>query len=33
MNEIIIGSLMPLVPGLAITNSLRDIIDGNLVAG
>ncbi|MDC4246143.1 threonine/serine ThrE exporter family protein [Clostridium perfringens] len=33
MNEIIIGSLMPLVPGLSITNSLRDIIDGNLVAG
>lgn len=33
LNEIIIGSLMPLVPGLAITNSLRDIIDGELVAG
>src|SRR5699024_2635268 len=28
LNEIIIGSLMPLVPGLAITNSLRDIIAG-----
>lgn len=33
LNEIIIGSLMPLVPGLAITNSLRDIIAGDLVAG
>lgn len=32
-NEIVIGSLMPLVPGLAITNSLRDIIAGDLVAG
>lgn len=33
LNEIIIGSLMPLVPGLAITNSLRDIIAGDLVSG
>lgn len=33
MNKIIIGSLMPLVPGLSITNAIRDIIAGELVAG
>jgi uncharacterized membrane protein YjjP (DUF1212 family) len=30
---IIIGTLMNLVPGVAITNSMRDIIAGDLVAG
>ncbi|MBV1820477.1 threonine/serine ThrE exporter family protein [Clostridium cochlearium] len=33
MNKIIIGSLMPLVPGLSITNAIRDIIAGELVSG
>lgn len=30
---IIIGSLMPLVPGLAIVNGIRDIISGDFVSG
>lgn len=30
---IIIASLMPLVPGLLITNAIRDLIAGHLVAG
>jgi uncharacterized membrane protein YjjP (DUF1212 family) len=30
---VIIGALMNLVPGVAITNSMRDIIAGDLVAG
>lgn len=30
---VIIGTLMNLVPGVAITNSMRDIIAGDLVAG
>ena len=34
INEILgIGCLMILTPGIAITNSLRDIIDGNYVSG
>lgn len=33
VDKIIIGSLMPLVPGLAITNAIRDTIAGELVAG
>lgn len=33
LNVIIIGSIMPLVPGVAITNGIRDTIEGNLVAG
>ena len=32
-NSIIIGTLMTLVPGVAITNSMRDVIAGDLVAG
>lgn len=32
-NTIIIGSIMPLVPGLAITQSLRDVIAGDYLAG
>ncbi|MBN2286384.1 MAG: threonine/serine exporter family protein [Tissierellales bacterium] len=30
---IIIGSLMPLVPGVAIVNAIRDIISGDFVSG
>lgn len=33
MDKIIIGTIMSLVPGLAITNSMRDIIAGDLLAG
>lgn len=33
MDTVIIGSLMLLVPGMAITNSVRDIINGDLMAG
>ncbi|MBC7087529.1 MAG: threonine/serine exporter family protein [Tissierellales bacterium] len=32
-NRIIIGPLMPLVPGVALTNGIRDLISGELVAG
>lgn len=32
-DKIIIGSLMTLVPGIAITNFMRDIIAGDLIAG
>ena len=33
VDDIIIGSVMPLVPGVPITNSGRDILAGNLVSG
>ncbi|SPY20426.1 inner membrane protein YjjP [Paenibacillus polymyxa] len=33
MDKIIIGSVMPLVPGLLITNALRDLMSGHLVSG
>lgn len=33
INETIIGSIMLLVPGLAITNAIRDTISGDLVSG
>ncbi|SHJ48177.1 threonine/serine exporter family protein [Propionispora hippei] len=32
-DSIIIGGIMPLVPGMAITNALRDFIVGDLVSG
>jgi len=32
-DKIIIGSIMLLVPGLAITNAIRDTIEGDLVSG
>ncbi len=32
-DRIIIGTLMTLVPGVAITNSMRDVIAGDLMAG
>ncbi len=33
MNEVIIGCLMPLVPGFAITNATRDSLSGDFLAG
>ena len=33
LDKIIIGSVMPLVPGLAITNAIRDLMAGHLVSG
>lgn len=33
IDRIIIGSIMPLVPGVAITNALRDSISGDFVSG
>jgi uncharacterized membrane protein YjjP (DUF1212 family) len=33
LNTIIVGSVMPLVPGLLITNAVRDLMSGHLVSG
>lgn len=33
IDNVIVGSIMPLVPGVAITNGLRDFISGDLIAG
>jgi uncharacterized membrane protein YjjP (DUF1212 family) len=33
IDKIIIGNIMILVPGLAITNSIRDMINGDIVSG
>ncbi|MCT4542854.1 MAG: threonine/serine exporter family protein [Vallitalea sp.] len=33
IDNIIIGSIMPLVPGVAFTNAIRDTIEGNLLSG
>ncbi|WP_077623623.1 threonine/serine exporter family protein [Sediminibacillus massiliensis] len=33
IDKIIIGAVMPLVPGLLITNAVRDLMAGHLVAG
>lgn len=33
MDKIIIGAVMPLVPGLHITNAVRDLIAGHLLSG
>ncbi|NLK21083.1 MAG: threonine/serine exporter family protein [Epulopiscium sp.] len=33
LDQIIIGSIMPLVPGVAITNAIRDTIEGDLLSG
>lgn len=30
---IIIGSIMPLLPGMTMTNSIRDIMEGNFISG
>ena len=32
-NTVITGSLMPLVPGFALTNSIRDIMNGDFISG
>jgi uncharacterized membrane protein YjjP (DUF1212 family) len=33
IDKVIIGSVMPLVPGLPITNAVRDLMAGDLVSG
>jgi uncharacterized membrane protein YjjP (DUF1212 family) len=33
VDNIIIGAVMPLVPGVAITTSFRDILAGHLISG
>jgi uncharacterized membrane protein YjjP (DUF1212 family) len=33
LDNIIIGAVMPLVPGVPITNAVRDLISGNLISG
>lgn len=33
LNYMMIGSIMPLVPGVAFTNSIRDIADGDYISG
>ena len=33
LDRIIIGSIIPLVPGVAFTNAIRDIADENYIAG
>ncbi|WP_096203234.1 threonine/serine exporter family protein [Bacillus sp. FJAT-45350] len=33
LDQIIIGTLMPLVPGVPLTNAVRDLMSGDLVAG
>jgi uncharacterized membrane protein YjjP (DUF1212 family) len=33
MDQVIIGAVMPLVPGLHITNAIRDLMLGHLIAG
>lgn len=32
-DKIIIGNIMLLIPGLALTNSIRELIDGDIIAG
>jgi uncharacterized membrane protein YjjP (DUF1212 family) len=33
LDNILIGAVMPLVPGVAITNSIRDLLAGHLLTG
>ncbi len=33
LNFMIIGSIMPLVPGMAFTNAIRDVADGDYISG
>lgn len=33
LNYMIIGSIMPLVPGVAFTNAIRDVADGDYISG
>lgn len=30
---VVVGAIMPLLPGVALTNAIRDILDGNMLAG
>ncbi len=32
-DDIIVGGMMPLVPGIPLTNAIRDMLSGNLVSG
>lgn len=32
-NQVIIGTIIPLVPGVPLTNAVRDLMSGDLVAG
>ena len=32
-NKIIIGNIMYLIPGIALTNSLRDMVSGDIMSG
>ena len=32
-DKIIIGNIMMLIPGIALTNSVRDLIGGDIIAG
>lgn len=32
-DDIIIGGIMPLVPGIPLTNAVRDALSGNLISG
>lgn len=33
LNMIIVGNIMPMIPGLALTNGMKDIINGDTIAG
>jgi len=33
INSIIIGTIMPLVPGISLTNAIRDILEGDFLSG
>ncbi|MCL2372454.1 MAG: threonine/serine exporter family protein [Defluviitaleaceae bacterium] len=33
INAIIIGTIMPLVPGLSLTNAIRDVLEGDFISG
>jgi len=33
LDYVIIGSIMPLVPGVSLTNAIRDILEGDLLSG
>ena len=32
-DSIIVGAIMPLLPGMAMTNAVRDIVQGDLLSG
>ena len=33
LNYMVIGSIMPLIPGVPFTNAIRDIADGDYISG